>query len=477
MLWKKSEPDRRARAREAAAAAASKKWADAQTQAVGWQRKNRELPEPTVRLTPASVEPPNSGMAHIDVVQIARPRRSALTLPDPEQARRLCAEVVAGLVRSVAGEAEFHAAALRPLAEGGCAAGSYRTRGEQGWSGVRQGRRLTPEAANVVYQAVAWATARSTLLSSLHERAEAELRPARARGSTLRRWRDAKDIAYTPPGTPVRPTGQWEEFLRDFADELTSAAHGLRALQPYEPPPRLSPTGVARLKANTVAEAVEGRIAEYVEKHALHLRAAPPGGFSMDARDWDEGARLLSDFLTVDIPQRFERTTDGFHAVNRWDSGSVDPAVRSRMHQIFSTFALNYLVEVLNSMPEYAEHSGESTQKAGITIQAGVVQIANTLNVIGSNVAAVMQRGDTQSAEAVNALSAAVQADPDLDAESRAEQLENVADVAAAMADPDADGSLRRGRNALAAITAAAGASSQVAQTIDQWQHVFTSLL
>lgn len=474
VLWGKFEPERKARAR----AVESKERAGVTSEVARWRRESGEQPGESAvfRPAPATVEPVDSGMARIDLVEIALPSRPTLELPDPEQARQLCADVVAGLVRSIAGEAESHAAALRPLVAAGCQAGRYRTRGRQDWGPVQQGRRLTPEVADVVHRAVAWAKARGELLSALHEQAGAEMRPLHARGGTLQRWRDDYDTAYEPPGTPVRPAGEWEEFLRGLADDLTATALKLRALPPYEPPPGLSPTGVARLKEDTVAEAVEDRIFKYVEKHSRRFLATPSDIFSMDAQDWDAGARLLTDFLTADIPQRFSRTTEGFQAVSQWDDTSAAPGVRSRMHRIFVTFALNYMVEVLKSMPEYADHSGENTQKNGITIQAGVVQIANTLNVIGSNVAAVMQRGDTQSAEAVNALSAAVQADPDLDPQGRAEQLENVADVAAAVADPDTDGSRRRGRNALAAITAAAGASSQITQAIEQWQHVFASL-
>lgn len=474
VLWEKTESERKARAQ----AVERKEQAEVYTEVARWQRESREQQgEPAVlRPTPATVEPPGSGMTHIDLVEIALPSRPTLELPDPEQARQLCADVVAGLVRSVAAEAESHAAALRPLAAIGCRAGRYRSQdGRENWGPVQQGQRLTPEAADAVHRAVAWAKARRTLLSALHAQAVAEMRTILARTSTLQRWRDAYDTAYEPPGTPVRPAGEWGEFLQGLADDLAATACRLRALPLSEPPPRLSPTGAARLREDTVAEAVEDRIFEYVEKHARRLLAAPLDGFSMTAADWDAGARLLKAFLTAEIPQRFARTTEGFQVVSQWDDTSAAPGVRSRMHRIFVTFALNYMVEVLKSMPEYVD-PGENPQKNGIIIQGGVVQIANTLNVIGSNVAAVMQRGDTQSAEAVNALSAAVQADPDLDPQSRAEQLENVADVAAAVADPDTDGSRRRGRNALAAITAAAGASSQITQAIEQWQHVFTSL-
>ncbi|MFE2288086.1 hypothetical protein ACFXDJ_28455 [Streptomyces sp. NPDC059443] len=455
------------------------KQARADTEALRWRRESqgRQSGTTAFRPAPATVEPSDSGMAPLGLVGIPLPSRPDLVLPDPEQVRRLCAEVVAGLVRSVAKEADAHAARLRPLAASGLPAGRYRARTDgRGWGRVQQGRRLTAEADRAVRLAVAWADARSELLADLHEQAAAEVRALREHGGKLQKWCDTPDRAYDAPGTPVRPDGELETFLRRLTEDLAAAARRLRALPPYEAPLRLSPPGVARVRADTVAEAVEDRISEYVERHARRLVQARPGSFSMDARDWGEGADLLKDFLTVDIRQRFDRTTEGFRAVSRWDDTSAAPHIRSRMHRIFVSLSLNYMVEVLKSMPEYADHSGENVPKSNITIQAGVVQIANTLNNIGSNVAAVMQRGDTQSAEAINALSAAVQADPDLDPQGRAEQLENVAEVAEAMADPDAGGNRRRGRNALAALTAAVSASSQVTQAIGQWQHVFSSL-
>ncbi|MGW1776363.1 hypothetical protein [Streptomyces sp. NPDC002104] len=453
--------------------------ARADAEALRWrQESHRRRKGPAAfRPAPATVEPEDSGMEPLGLVGMPLPSRPDLVLPDPEQVRRLCAEVGAGLVRSVATEADAHAARLRSKAEGNLPVGRYRAgAGGRSWGRVQKGRRLTAEADHAVRQAVAWAEARGDLLADLHERAAVEVRALRKHGDKLRKWCDAPDRAYDAPGTPVRPDGEWETFLRRLTEDLAAAARGLRALPPYEAPPRLSPPGVARVRADTVAEAVEDRISAYVERHARRLVQTRSGSFSMDARDWDEGAELLEDFLTVDIRRRFARTTEGFHAVSRWGDTSAAAHIRSRMHRIFVSLSLNYMVEVLRSMPDYADHSGENVPKSGITIQAGVVQIANTLNNIGSNVAAVMQRGDTQSAEAINALSAAVQADPDLDPQVRAEQLENVAEVAAAMADPDAGGNRRRGRNALAALTAAVGASSQVTQAIGQWQHVFGSL-
>ncbi|WP_031159501.1 hypothetical protein [Streptomyces durhamensis] len=473
-LWGRYAPERQARARQTA----SRERSRIGTEVREWERGGLERPEESsgLRPAPATVEPAGSGLEAIRFVRTELPSRPALDLPDPEQARRLCTEVVTGLVRSLAREAEAHAEALRPLAAGGGRRpGRYRARNGYDWGPVEEGFRLRPEAAQTLYRVLAWAGARTELLSVLHPRAAAETDRVQERGATLRRWRTGGDTVSEPPGTPVRPAGQWEDFLRGLREELLTAARGLRALPPFPAPPRLSPVGSARLRENMTTEVLGPRIAEYVDRHARRLATTPHGGFTMAPQDWSTAGRLLQGFVTDAVPDGFRSTTEGFEAVGSWGPDAVVPEVRSRMHRVHVTFGLHYLVEVLRFMPQYAENSGENGQ--GSRINIGVINIANSLKIINSNMAAVMQRGDTQAAEAVNALTAAVQADPDLAQEDRADHLENVVDVAAAVADPDADGNRRRGRNALAALSAAAGASSQITQVINEWQHVFGSLL
>ncbi|MET9293350.1 hypothetical protein [Streptomyces sp. NPDC003077] len=228
LLWGKFEPERKARAQ----AVERKARAEVDAEAARWQRESREQQAESAafRPAPATVEPPGSGMAHIDLVEIALPSRPTLELPDPEQARRLCADVVADLVRSIAGEAESHAAALRPLVAAGCGAGRYRTRDHEEWGPVQQGRRPTPKTADAVHRAVAWAEARGTLLSALHERAGAEIRPVRGRGITLQSYDGGR---HFPLATGERTSGR--------ADERTSRRQGRRVHGPADIAPGRDP--------------------------------------------------------------------------------------------------------------------------------------------------------------------------------------------------------------------------------------------
>ncbi|MET8038383.1 hypothetical protein [Streptomyces sp. NPDC005345] len=484
-LWNKSQPSQEENAqaeyKEKKRVAEDRRAArrKVEEEVEGWreERSKQQRAVGRFRPAPADVAPPGTGMVFMGRVGIDLPALPNLELPDSLTARQTCAQVVAGLVRSVVQQADDHAAVLRSLAADCWRTGRYRTLDREGqWSPIQQGQRLTPEAEAAVEKACSWVVTRDELLSGLHSPVNDVLRPLHAHGARFQSWQENRSKAYDPPGSTVLPGGEWHTFLLAMADDFADAADKLDALPPYQTPPKLSPTGIARLKENTVAEAVEERITQYVRKHAQRLQDAPEGGFLMESQDWDEATRLLTDFRTADIGRRFTQTTAGFPAVSRWNDTMIAAGVRSRMHCVFATFALTYLVEVLKSMPDYADHSGENIPPQGIVINAGVVNMAHSLNIIGSNMAAVIQRGDTESAEAVNALSAAVQASQSLNAQERAEQLENVADVATAVAEPEADGNRRRGRNALAALTAATGASSQITQVIEQWQHIFSSL-
>ncbi|MFI1585527.1 hypothetical protein [Embleya sp. NPDC020630] len=67
------------------------------------------------------------------------------------------------------------------------------------------------------------------------------------------------------------------------------------------------------------------------------------------------------------------------------------------------------------------------------------------------------------------------QEDPNLTDEVRAQLLDHVADVVEAAAVPDEPRRLNRTRAAPASITAAASASSRIAQAVTEWPDVFPS--
>ncbi|PPS74382.1 hypothetical protein BV882_12080 [Streptomyces sp. 46] len=161
--------------------------------------------------------------------------------------------------------------------------------------------------------------------------------------------------------------------------------------------------------------------------------------------------------------------------------------IHPRIYAAYIAIAVNYLAEVLELMPKYAEDSGQGKRRDPITINArnigaigevnnSHVSVADTVNSIGATVQAVADRGQTDTADAIRALAEAIERDPGLAEDLRAQLLDNVADVADAAAAPDGPRALSRGRAAMAAITSAAGASSQLAQAVSTWQGVLGQL-
>ncbi len=223
-----------------------------------------------------------------------------------------------------------------------------------------------------------------------------------------------------------------------------------------------------------------------------------PSGSSAWIRGHDHP---LDGFLTADVSKRYEAAIFGFkHAeemAGGWRSGGyltetatyreIAVGIHPRIYAAYVAIAVNYLAEVQELMPKYAEDSGQGKRRDPITINAsriGVVgdvtnsniSVADTINSIGTSIQAVSDRGQTDAAAAIRALAEAIQQDPGLAENLRAQLLDHVADVADAAAAPEEPRRLNRARAAMAAITASAGASSQLAQAVSTWHGVLGQL-
>lgn len=104
------------------------------------------------------------------------------------------------------------------------------------------------------------------------------------------------------------------------------------------------------------------------------------------------------------------------------------------------------------------------------------VSVADTVTSIGASIKTVADRGHTYIAAAIRTLADAVQQDPELAEDLRAQLLAHVADVADAVAAPDEPRSLSRARLAMREIATAADTSSQLAQAVSSWQDVLGQL-
>ncbi|MFD5146460.1 hypothetical protein [Streptomyces sp. NPDC058401] len=442
------------------------------------QDDNRHLPGPAGSRRVAGRS------EHIALRPVTLRSGRTLALPDAAQGRQLLGETLTDLTRAVAGEARRLVRELEGLPDGGCEPGRFRRPGgELGWEPTEAGSRLTPAAAAWVLRALAWSTARQRLFKVL-DPSVVELGPVETAAREAARMLDGPSRFYAFPGPqhlPVLPEGKWTELLAALRDGLRRAAQGLGSRPPFEPAGLLRPPQDARFAADVAPSAVDERLTEFLLDRTRRFARLAAGTVPLEQSDWELGGGLLDGFLTTEVAARFRRTTKGAEAVARWPQNAVTADVRRRLHLAYLAITLNYLTEVSFQMQEYTNRSGMGEPSRPVTIHGnvGAVNIADTIQFIGSNVAAIMERGDDRSAAAIDALNAAIQQETALSDQQRAELLDNLADVSAAAANPDERPLRTRARLALSAIAnagTAIGATSPIAQAITDWQHVYTGL-
>lgn len=146
----------------------------------------------------------------------------------------------------------------------------------------------------------------------------------------------------------------------------------------------------------------------------------------------------------------------------------------------YLTLGLEYLEKVEKQMPDHIEASGQGPRPAPVTVHGNVgainstvdnsnLVVAATVSGIDVTLQALHRTGQHDTAAALDQLTRAVQQDPTLADDRRSELLDHLTEVAEAAADPDRPRVLSRARGAMAAITAAAATSTQLAQALTTW--------
>ncbi|MER7760694.1 hypothetical protein [Streptomyces sp. NPDC097619] len=483
--WQRKAPEREERSRAEAQQEMHRRRIEIATEVAHWQEEGRaRLPRGDEN--PYLPGPAGSAGADGRSVQVAlRPvtlrNGRTVDLPDAEQGRQLLAGTVTDLILAVAEEARRLSRELDTLPGGGCKRARFRRRGgELDWERIEFGSRLTSAAVDLVDGALAWSTARQALLEVLHP-AVGELGPVT---TAARKATDAVDhsLAFEgPQQRPVLPEGEWPALLTALRDSLRQAAGGLESRTPFEPVRLLHPPQDARFVAHAAPSAIDERLNDFLVDRTQRFTRLAGGKATLKPSDWDLGGQLLDGFLTTEVTGRFRRMTKGTEAIAAWQPDAITAEVRRRLNLGHLAIALNYLTEVSFQMQEYTNRSGMGEPRQPVTIHGnvGAVNIAETIQIIGSNVAAIMERGDERSAAALDALNAAIQQEQALSDQQRAELLDNLADVSEAAANPTERRLVTRARLALTAIAhagAAIGATSPIAQAITDWQHVYAGL-
>ncbi|MFF7889932.1 hypothetical protein ACH40F_55880 [Streptomyces sp. NPDC020794] len=413
-------------------------------------------------------------------------------LPDPDAARRTISETVPELGPGIAKQARSHAEAVRPFLE------------------RRRLRGSTREAADLISDIAtgggnSWESRVSLLLRGFIPIEDAYKTDLGGIGMALMpvkqalQWKPDRWL-WKASDSELRPVlSELHKGLVTLADSLARSIQRPALLPAHHPP------GCARLRDDVVAETVAEQLAMLIEAGVKQYDAAQEGGWPGSSREAALSWRFedsLRPFLTTEVQQRYWQATWGFkHAEELVDAKrgvhrgrspiyeeyrEIAAGIHPRIHSAYVAIAVNYLAEVLELMPKYAEDSGQGKRRDPVTVYGNVgaigdvhnsnVSVADTVLSIGTSINTVADRGDTDTAAAIRALAKAVQQDPGLAETLRAQLLDNLADVADAAVAPDEPRRLSRARAAMASITAAAGTSTQLAEAVGNWQHVLGQL-
>ncbi|MFI6434843.1 hypothetical protein [Streptomyces sp. NPDC050759] len=237
-------------------------------------------------------------------------------------------------------------------------------------------------------------------------------------------------------------------------------------------PGQVHPPRHARVNEGILARLLAEDIAEQIGAgEALETSSAI--GVPAVKNWWTDAWKVLSGF-SGEVSVGFSTLLRGLH---QCDSPLVaDPGALSRA---YLSLGLDYLREVQERMPDYAEASGQeprvSMNISGNTIYGGqfAAQIAN----IDSTIAGVVRQGGHEVADALKALEQAVLSQAGLDEDGRRDLLDNVEYLAqAAQAPPE---QRNRGilRSALSALNIAATSGSDLRAALDSWAGVLHGLL
>lgn len=347
----------------------------------------------------------------------------------------------------------------------------------------RRGAATKPEALKALYDAFEWIRGGNQAPGELRYRIAFS-------GDVWDGWRGLVDLDgtfyFSRPAHEavkrVRP-GIAISMVYHIVLQIAEICREARVIGPvlYVPDPKHPPRHGKLADGVLARNVAEDLTAVIAQGHALDrdlAAGAPPMPALQEWRD-----------LVQSSGAGFDMHRAVLHSLGRGiaDCGSPavpDAAILGRAHL---ALALEYLEELMERLPEYAEASGQGERPAPVTINGKFVAInspvtnshlavGERVTSIGATIEAVADGGHTDVAVAIRALTEAIQHTPEFAEDQRAELLDHVADVADAAAAPDEPRKLNRAKAAMAMITSAAGASTQLAQAVSTCQQAIHQL-
>lgn len=174
----------------------------------------------------------------------------------------------------------------------------------------------------------------------------------------------------------------------------------------------------------------------------------------------------------------------GFGRLVRGATACTCPGIASplTLAESYLVLGLDYLEEVRERMPDYAEASGQRAPEPRIsmTIKGGTfngMQVADQIANIDSTIACVVNQSGSDTAAALEDLKQAILSHDGLDGKETQELIDNVEYLAEAAEKPPEKRNRGIIKSVLAALTGAAAAGSELDKVMSSWGDVLHKIM
>jgi len=201
------------------------------------------------------------------------------------------------------------------------------------------------------------------------------------------------------------------------------------------------------------------------------------GSLPPSVRQWVVDVGNVLRGLSPEVLQGFSQLISG-------SAACTCPGIASpfRLAQAYLVLGLDYLEEVRERMPDYAEASGQRAPEPNIsmTIKGGTfqgVQFGTKIENINSTIAGVVNQSGSDTAAALEALKQAILSHNGLGREETQELIDNVEYLAEAAEKPPEKRNRGIIKLALAALTGAATAGTELGKVMSSWGDVLHKIM
>ncbi|MGS2809425.1 hypothetical protein [Nocardia sp. MW-W600-9] len=266
--------------------------------------------------------------------------------------------------------------------------------------------------------------------------------------------------------------------LCGLADLLDILSEPLLAVQPpvyFREPRYCPPDRHGRVRDGYLGRLIAEDVAALI--HKLASMASTIGqseDIEVDARSIRSEIR---DALSLLSPPTISRNYE--QSIASFKSSTLSVIRNVGLAKAFLSISVHYLKDVQSRMSDYTEASGQ-VPNYSIQISGGVFngsQVALQISNIESSISSVVNQGNSQLADALEAVKQAALTDPAIPDADRQDLIDNIEYLAeSASSEP---GARNRGivRSVLSSLNSAAAAAPQLAQALESWGTILNTII